>query len=141
MNKNKKIGANIICMLFLISYIFIILWVTLIHRNSIYSQTITPLFHELKLIILKQDSWSMIDIIRNIFMLMPFGFMLSQMLSKPKKLLKVTLDSLVFSTFIEFSQLVTVRGTCQMDDIMNNTIGAVIGFFLWKIFKKHHRIV
>ena len=44
---------------------------------------------------------------------------------------------------IEYTQLVTGRGYCQLDDFVTNTAGAAIGFFIylmlyagWLIWKK-----
>ena len=66
-------------------------------------------------------------------MLMPFGFLLSEVFEKLRKLSRIILISFAFSAFIEFTQLITARGTCEMDDIMNNTLGAVIGYYIWII--------
>ena len=47
------------------------------------------------------------------------------------------------SVGIEYTQLVTGRGYCQIDDVVTNTVGAAIGFFVfligyigWLIWKK-----
>lgn len=127
---------SLLCRFVLFLYILIILWLTLFHRSSNHPQTVTPLFHELKLIILRHNSWATIDTIRNIFMLMPFGFLLSETSEKFRKLRRIILLALAFSAFIEFTQLITARGTCEMDDIINNTLGAVIGYYIWIIFNK-----
>ncbi|MDE5916917.1 MAG: VanZ family protein [Oscillospiraceae bacterium] len=58
-------------------------------------------------------------------MLMPLGFMTPEVFTKFRRLNRIILAAIAFSVFIEVTQLIT--GTCQMDDIMNNTLGAVIG--------------
>lgn len=125
--KNK---VHKVCRLFLFPYLLIILWITLIHRTCTHPRTIAPLFYELKLIIQMQDIWSIIDSIRNILMLMPLGFMISEIFPKLRKVYKIALLALAFSAFIEITQFITARGTCQMDDIMNNTLGAVVGCYI-----------
>lgn len=42
----------------------------------------------------------------------------------------------LFSLFIELIQLVSCRGLFEFDDIIHNTIGAVIGFLLWMSVNK-----
>lgn len=37
------------------------------------------------------------------------------------------------SVFLEIMQLVTSRGYCQIDDVVANTVGAMIGFVFYKI--------
>lgn len=62
---------------------------------------------------------------------MPFGFMMSEVFSKLRRLNRIALAALAFSVFIEVTQLITARDTCQMDDVMNNTLGAVISYYVW----------
>lgn len=86
-----------------------------------------------------QDTWSVIDTVRNILMLMPLGFMISELFPKFRSIYKIDLIALVFSLFIETAQLLTARGTCQMDDIMNNTLGAVVGGYIQIKIQKYKR--
>ncbi len=39
----------------------------------------------------------------------------------------------LISAAIEYTQLVTGRGYCQLDDFVTNTAGAAIGFFIYLI--------
>lgn len=43
---------------------------------------------------------------------------------------KVALIGLVFSSFIELSQLVLKRGLCETDDVIHNTVGCVVGYIM-----------
>lgn len=47
----------------------------------------------------------------------------------------VVLIGLVTSFCIELIQYVTALGLLELDDLTANTIGAVLGFELWKILK------
>ncbi|WP_288535663.1 VanZ family protein [uncultured Ruminococcus sp.] len=38
----------------------------------------------------------------------------------------------MFSAAIEITQYFTGRGLCEFDDVFNNTLGACIGFIIWK---------
>lgn len=129
----------IICKFAFFPYILLILWLILINRTPTHSQTIAPLFYELKLIIQTQDTWSIIDSVRNLLMLMPFGFMIAEIFPKFRSIYKIALIALTFSVFIETAQLLTARGTCQIDDIMNNTLGAMVGGYIQMKIQKYKR--
>ena len=40
--------------------------------------------------------------------------------------------AIMFSAAIEITQYFTGRGLCEFDDVFNNTLGACIGFIIWK---------
>lgn len=70
----------------------------------------------------------------NIIMFIPFGLLLYE-----KWNIKILCSiSLLFSISIEVLQLIYCKGTCEFDDIINNTIGCGIGlglaFFLKSIY-------
>ena len=43
---------------------------------------------------------------------------------------------LAVSVGIELVQFITARGLAELDDVTANTIGAVIGYLLWKVREK-----
>ena len=62
---------------------------------------------------------------------MPFGFLFTMLyLKKDKKLLKVFVIALVFSTCIETTQFFVGR-FMDVDDIIWNTSGAIIGSIIY----------
>ncbi len=78
------------------------------------------------------------DMILNVLMFIPFGFLIS--LLKEKTLLKTIVLSFLFSLFIETTQLlyawtsITSIRTCDITDVITNTTGGIIGFLLYKLF-------
>ncbi|MBC5997692.1 VanZ family protein [Romboutsia ilealis] len=71
------------------------------------------------------------QVVLNIIFFMPFGFLFTMLyLKKNKKLLKVLIISLVFSTCIETLQFFVGR-FMDIDDIIWNTSGAVIGSIIY----------
>lgn len=70
------------------------------------------------------------EIAENIIMLIPFGVLLPVCFRKADKMGIIALTALLFSFIIEIAQLVTARGFFEFDDMLNNTIGAVIGAFI-----------
>ena len=66
--------------------------------------------------------------IENILLLIPFGWLLP-LLWRPCRRLRWCLGAgILFSVVIEVSQYITKRGFLQVDDIMTNALGTMIGF-------------
>lgn len=70
------------------------------------------------------------NVIGNIIMFIPYGFFASYFLDL-KKTKSMTLMALLVSASIEITQLVIGR-VFDIDDIILNTIGGIIGFYLYK---------
>ena len=66
-------------------------------------------------------------VIENIFLFLPFGFLFPVWLPKKKTAWTIPVGFLC-SVAIEYCQLRTGRGFCQLDDVIMNTLGAGIGF-------------
>ncbi len=79
------------------------------------------------------------NLLGNIFLFLPFGFFLSFFLKK-KVLLKVIALSFLFSTGIEIIQLFQKR-IADVDDIILNVNGALLGCFLFLLIHRLNHIV
>ena len=71
----------------------------------------------------------------NIIMCVPLGFLLPFIWKEYRKLYKTTVVGFCFSLLIELSQLITTRAT-DVDDLIANTLGTIIGYFIWMVFSK-----
>ncbi len=71
-------------------------------------------------------------VVENVLLFIPYGFLCSWNFRWAKKLWKCTLFGAVTSFGIEFLQLVTRRGFFQIDDILTNVLGTVIGWLLFR---------
>lgn len=71
----------------------------------------------------------------NVIMFMPFGFLLPLLWKNKRQTLKVVGLSFLFSFLIEFCQLFNLRAT-DVDDLIMNTLGGVLGFLIWKMWTK-----
>jgi len=73
------------------------------------------------------------QIILNILLFIPFGFTLSTYLNCHKSnrplFLSVLLTAFLLSASVEVLQYLTSRGFTEVDDVINNTLGAVIGWW------------
>ena len=72
----------------------------------------------------------------NLVMLMPVGFLLPIVINAKHKYLITMALSLLLTVFIETMQLITKCGSFEVDDIINNFIGAVIGMLIYMLFNR-----
>ena len=111
-----------ICLL--IGYIFLVLCTTILFRE----ETFVKRYHTRLL-------WSYTELcntiiaqlILNIMMFVPIGFFAGGALKK-KHIWNVIGIGFVLSLFIELTQLITTRGVFNVDDIIHNVLGCIIGF-------------
>lgn len=119
-------------------YIGFVLWITLIDREFGERRSmLTPFWEYAKVISNDRRSFYIGQIIGNVLLLMPLGFLVSFL---PKlqnvKLKKVLLCAMCFSIFIELTQFITGRGLMEFDDVFNNTVGAVFGYGMFKLINR-----
>ena len=67
----------------------------------------------------------------NFVMLMPVGFLLPVVINAKHKYLITMALSLLLTVFIETMQLITKCGSFEIDDIINNFVGAVLGMLIY----------
>lgn len=74
------------------------------------------------------------NLILNILMFVPFGFMLPLVFQSFRIFWKTYLAGFLFTLLIEVSQILFQRGVFELDDIMNNLLGAIIGYGFYRLF-------
>jgi len=72
--------------------------------------------------------------ILNTIMTIPLGFMLPFIWKQFRTIKKVALTGFLLSLCIELSQLFTQKRNTTSDDLIMNTLGAAIGYFIFKAF-------
>ena len=102
-------------------YILIILWITLFSRKPMTARIFRGLFWEIEM-----GYWN--NIIQNILLFVPLGFLIGGK--------RGIIAGLLLSIGIELTQYIAVLGYCELDDVLNNTIGTAIGSLLFKKFGK-----
>lgn len=70
---------------------------------------------------------SVTNLIGNVVIFMPFGFF-GAVASSHRSFLRTSLDGFLLSLLIEIFQLVTTVGCFDVDDLLLNTIGTVLGY-------------
>ena len=120
----------LLCALIAIHILFV-LWYTVGRRGLTDDQTHLELFWSYRSWMSgnRKLGW---QILGNLAMLFPLGFLLSSLTQKKRYLLIPP----VFSCVIELAQLLTMRGMFEFDDILNNTVGAVLGWIAAKLIGK-----
>lgn len=80
------------------------------------------------------DKRLLIDALLNVAIFIPIGFCSSVFLRFPKWL-KILLLSVSLSCTIELSQYILSRGCCDTNDVMNNAIGGLMGYWIYRLWR------
>lgn len=81
------------------------------------------------------------EIILNYILFIPLGFLTPRIVKSRKKYLLTILNGFCFSAAIEVTQLLTTTGLFELEDILGNTIGTMIGAILYFIYRRiEHRL-
>lgn len=75
--------------------------------------------------------------IENIIMFIPFGVLSPILFKSMRKAWSCVLAGFLCSGIIEVAQLITQRGYLQLDDVVTNTAGTLIGWLAWKGVLRH----
>lgn len=83
-----------------------------------------------------------LNIIGNIIAFVPFGIFLPWLSHKKLRFIPTFLYSFSLSLAIELIQLVAKVGTCDVDDIILNSAGGIIGYVIWAVYNhiRHRRL-
>ncbi|MBS4195166.1 VanZ family protein [Lederbergia citri] len=77
----------------------------------------------------------------NAFMFLPMGIYLPYFISKINKISVFSFTMVILLFVIEGIQLVTRRGSFDIDDFILNLFGALIGFSIWKMNSNQKLII
>lgn len=116
----------------LFEYLFVVVCSTIICRGTSFLTfnrlELTP-FWTYKAVITHMRGVSVWDIILNVVLFLPLGFLVKQIWSSVS-IIRMLLIALLCSLFIETNQYLFEKGVAQFDDMMHNVIGALIGWLL-----------
>lgn len=140
----------ICCMILLIYFLF---FSEEYGRDEVYTtyQYNLKLFHELRRYLAYKDQignlYFLINVVGNVVAFMPFGFLVPVLYREQRKeathnghyfrsFLFVTVLGFLLSLGVETIQLVSKVGCFDVDDLMLNTAGVVLGYLIYYISKK-----
>lgn len=127
--KNKR---KYVLWVLLIEYLFVLVCSTVICRDEITFEfdrlELTPFWTYIA-VINHTSGVRVWDIILNVVLFVPFGLLI-KLLYPSIKFWKMLLIGTCLSICIETSQYLLYRGAAQIDDVIHNTLGAVLGWAL-----------
>lgn len=131
--KEKKYKRYIVYILFLL-WIYIIIRLTISGRESIDEYRIKlSLFWTVKDAWIKKSSQDWFYLVANIYMFIPFGIFLPILFKKMKNWFNIFVAGLTFSFAIEIIQFFFKLGYFEFDDLINNTLGTVLGYAIFVV--------
>ena len=83
----------------------------------------------------------LLNIFGHVVAFMPFGFFLPAIFGRAQKLFLVVSESFLFSMCVEVTQLLTRRGSFDVDDLLLNTTGGLLGYLSFITIRFFYRKV
>lgn len=106
-------------------------------RDLITEQYNLKLFKEIKRFINYREQIGLegfiVNIFGNVIAFMPYGFLLPILNRTYRKFYVIVILSLLFSLVIETSQLLLKVGVFDVDDILMNSLGGILGYLVFLI--------
>jgi len=78
--------------------------------------------------------------VENIIMFIPFGVLLPILFGKFRSGWACVLTGFICSCSIEILQHIIQTGYLQLDDVVTNTTGTLLGWFIWRAWKVDRKI-
>lgn len=104
-------------------------------QENLHSANIVPL-HTIRMYIKYADRLNSFDnLVGNVVIFIPFGLMFPEFWMQMKTWWKLFLFMLFCITALELTQLLTGLGSFDVDDILLNMIGSMMGFGVWKLIQ------
>lgn len=127
--------------LLFLGYFCLVAYLTIFMRiGSVDTSVVTTPFDDLRDAFIRRDPAMMQHFLLNVAMFIPFGYLVPA--TNPRYLRKwsfAMMGGLIASTVIETTQMFFQLGQSDVDDIIANTLGAVIGYvlirFVWQVRK------
>ena len=79
---------------------------------------------------------AIVNLFGNIALFVPLGYFLPRLWTALRKWWRTWLATLVIMSAVEVIQLLTLRGICDVDDLILNLLGAALGYGIFCIWKK-----
>ncbi|MNB72198.1 VanZ like family protein [compost metagenome] len=84
-----------------------------------------------------QSSLDLINLVGNIVIFMPFGVFLVLSTNHKMSFIGVLIRSFALSLWLECSQIIFSIGSFDVDDLILNTIGALLGYIVYRFYGKY----
>lgn len=131
--KKKLSIRKLIWLIIFVCYVLMLGSVTILSRGNSYFGGRYPLFYSYREAWYSFSAQNWRNLILNICMFVPLGFLLPVGIRKMRRFWKTALCGVAVTIVIETLQYLTQRGMFEWDDVLNNTVGAMIGYGLFVI--------
>lgn len=125
----------VLYIVFLVYFLFLAEWYGRTGTGEDYRYNL-ELFREIRRFITYREQLGMLAVFANLFgnilIFVPYGFFIS-MAAERRGFFKTLFCSFGLSLCVELVQLVTRVGSFDVDDILLNTIGGILGYILFAI--------
>ena len=118
----------------LVAYVFLVMSVTVLSRGHVTEEVVylVPFWSYIEILRGSEQTYSLAtEIVLNMLMLVPVGFLLPVLVKK-----HAILYGFLVSVCIEVFQLITGRGYFEVNDLMHNTLGVVAGYGLYRLARR-----
>jgi glycopeptide antibiotics resistance protein len=88
----------------------------------------------------RRIEYSMENLLGNLIGFIPMGILLPVLFRKWRSAWKITGITLIISLLFELTQLATALGSFDVDDLLLNTLGGLIGFLVYLLFSPPRRV-
>lgn len=140
--KKKSQGQSvskkeILCGLALSVYLVFLLGGILLGRDFRGKHRIEPVpFWSYYKAIVEKDVALALQMLGNVVIFIPFGVLLPTAWKRMRNIRCIILIAASVSLSLELVQLIFKLGLFEFDDVFHNTLGAVIGYWIWRMIKK-----
>ena len=119
-----------------IGYCGVVVWMTLFNRSVIEREFRTELFWAFRRLVRGEPGGNQVFVqyLNNIVLFIPFGFLFG-LVSRKKCFIVISIAAIT-SASIEMTQYITAIGLAEIDDVISNTLGAFMGFLIYKCGEK-----
>ena len=118
----------------LVAYVFLVMSVTVLSRGHVKEETVylVPFWSYIEILRGSPETYSLAtEIVLNILMLVPVGFLLPVLVKR-----HAVLYGILVSVCIEVFQLITGRGYFEVNDLIHNSLGIVLGYGIYRLARR-----
>lgn len=101
-------------------------WEVLIHRDFYLARWGTEYYASVR-------QHAFVNLVGNVVMFLPLGFFLGALWKGLRRLWRCLAVSALLVTAVELTQMLTLRGSCDVDDLILNLAGAGVGYILFAL--------
>ncbi len=140
MKKNYRIMGKVMFALYILFLLYFLIFSRRVSFEEMHYNLVP--FHEILRYWNYRDQLGMLTItnlLGNVAIFMPLGF-LEALANEKNSFLRTSLDGFLLSLLVEICQMITRIGTFDVDDLILNTLGTMIGYLVFLIINAIGRI-